>query len=285
MAKALSITVHPAPLSGEYLTVGDAMRQILDIVEGLEHSETHDGGPRQISWRLTKAHTNSPPFTVVAEPFPVHPSLSISLAANRLAEDFVQDVRALLSGVIPDGFSTDAAKPVRRALERNLNGIGKTDIQLDGADAVYVVPQSAKAAISALDRLAVEEEAAVVDWSRTEYGSVEGQVVGLARWNDKPAIIIIERLSQDKFTAVLSSELAEQVGSTHTWIEAWAEQRVMVSGALHYNAENSLKRADLSDLQPLEWTDVELSELRKIDILQGRSVSDHLNLIRGDGSG
>jgi hypothetical protein len=285
MAKALTITVHPAPLSGEYLTVADAMRQVLDIVEALEQTETSQGGARQIVWRLTDAHTNSPPFTVVAEPYPTHPSLSVSLEANRLASSFVGEIRNLLHGDVPEGIDLDAGKLVRRALERNLNGIGKTEIQLADEPPVSIVPQSAKAALIALDRLQIEREAARVDWSRTEYGSVEGEVLGLTRWNGRPAVVIRERLSGETFTGVLSAELAEKVGAAHTWIEAWAERRVLVTGALHFNADSVLKRADLEDLQGLEWTDVPLIEARKVDLLEGRSVREHLDAVRGEDRG
>lgn len=284
MAKALSITVHPAPLSGEYLTVADAMRQVLDIVEGLESAEATDGN-RQIVWRLTEAHTNSPPFTIVAEPYPVHPSLSVALEANRVASEFSRTIGELLNGRAPDWLEKDFVRPVRRALERNLNGVGKTEIAIEGEAPLSIVPQTAKAAVVALDRLGLDQEAAHRDWSRTEFGTVEGEVLSLTRWNGKPALIIAERLSNEKFTGVLDAELADRIGGEHTWREAWEGRRVFVSGALHYNAESVLKRADVSDLVDVGWTDVDLADLRKLDLLNGRTVSEHIHLIRGEDIG
>lgn len=281
--KDLSITVYPNPLSGEYLTVADAMRQVLDIVDALEGAEAAERGQRQIVWRLTKAHTNSPPFTIVAEPFPIQPELSIGLEAKRVLSGFTDVVRSLLTGTVQADEVEDFAKPLRRALERNLNGVGKTAIDVkDGAEPISIVPQNAKLAVAALDRLGFEEEAAKIDWSRTEYGAVEGTIGGITTWNEKPALMIVERLSGTKFTAVLDPELARQIGDEHTWVEAWDGRRVLVSGALYFNPHSVLKRADISEVRPLNWTDVPLAELRKLDLLDGRSVREHLALIRGE---
>lgn len=265
--------------------MADAMRQVLDIVEGLEQSESAEGGARQIVWRLTDARTNSPPFTIVAEPFPIHPSISVALEANRIALGFTGVMRSLLSGDAPEQVEREIVKPLRRTLERNLNGIGKTDITLAGEAVVSIVPQNARVAVLALDRLDLEEEASHRDWSRTEYGTVESEVSGLTRWNDKPALVLVERLSGEKFTGVLSDTAAEKIGGEHTWREAWEGRRVFVSGALHYNSESVIKRADIEDLVSVGWTDVSLSDMRKIDILEGRTVADHLATLRGDNRG
>lgn len=60
------------------------MRQVLDLIEALDRSDAQSEGSAQIVWRLTEAHTNSPPFTVTAEAFPVDPAVSVTLAAQRI---------------------------------------------------------------------------------------------------------------------------------------------------------------------------------------------------------
>lgn len=283
MTKDLSITVYPDPLSGEYLTVADAMKQVLDLIDALDVSEASVRGSRHIVWRLTEARTNSPPFTIVAEPFPAQPELSIGLEAGRVLGIFGEIVRSLLSGKVAEYALEDIGKPLRRAFERNLRGVGKTEI-LIGQDThtISITPQNARQAVLVLDQMGLDEEAAKVDWTRTEYGSVEGTISGLIKWNDKPALVVIERLSGVKFTAVLDANLARRMGDEHTWVEVWEGRRVIATGALYYNPDSILKRADISDVQPLGWTDVPLSELRKLDLLEGRSVREHLALIRGE---
>ncbi len=86
-------------------------------------------------------------------------------------------------------------------------------------------------------------------------------------------------------TCGLSAELAESLGPDHSWNEAWEGRRLLGSGALHYGHDGSLKRIDASSAEEKPWTDVSLADIRDIDILQGRSVSEHLRLLRNDDFG
>lgn len=282
MANSLSITVHPEPIKGEYLAVSDAMQQVLDFIEALEKSETVDGSDRQIVWRLTNAHTNSPPFTVVAEPYSIDPTLSVALEAHRATAFLSSSLADLLQGTVPDWLDGDIGRPLRRVFERNMDGVGRTEIVIDGTDRIDITPQAAKFGLIALDQIDLERDAAQRNWARTDFGAVEGRIHSLTHWNDKPALIVIERLSDQKFTCVLTADLAEQVGPDHDWREAWEGRRIIVGGALHYNGENVLKRVDANHIEIVDWSDVTVAQLRGIDILDGRSVSDHLNAIRGE---
>lgn len=282
MSKSLSITVYPSSLDGEYLTVSDAMRQVLDIVETLERIEGADAGAKRIVWRLTEAHTNSPPFTVTVAAFSSDPVISVEMEAGRVASIFSENVGELLQGDIPSGFDSDLGAPLRRAFKRNLNGVGRTDIKIDAGETLQVVPSTAQAAVAALDQIEVVEQGAAIALRRTEYGTVEAEVVGLTRWNGKPALVVQHRLSGMKVTCVLAKELAGQVGPAHRWIEAWeAGSRVLISGALHYGDDGNLRRIDAETVVSVPYTDVSLSELRGIDILEGRTVAEHLRLVRG----
>ena len=285
MAKSLSITVHPSALGAEYLTVSDAMRQVLDVVEVLERSETAEATDRQIVWRLTEAHTNSPPFTVTVEAFPMSPGISIGFEATRVTALFADSFRTLLEGCRPTWIDSGAVSPLKRALQRNLNGVGRTEIVVDGGEPLNVVPSNARTAVVALERFELEMAATAVDYRRTEFGAVEVEVCGIARWNEKPALVTIDRLSREKVTCVLGAELAERLGPNHRWDEAWDGRRLLVTGALHFGTDGSLKRIDADDAENLPWTDVNLTDIEDIDILQGRTVSQHLDLIRGGSLG
>ena len=259
------------------------MKQVLDLVDAVEKAETVDGGERQLVWRLKEAHTNSPPFTVVAEAFPAQPSLSVSLEANRVSQMFMAGVRTLLSGDVPEWVDAEVGRSLRRALERNLNGVSRTVIEYGDDEQLSIAPQTARSGIAALDRLEIEAEATRVDWSRTEYGSVEGEVCGLTRWNNRPALLMIERLSGERFTCVLDQDLADRVGPDHRWIEAWDGRRLLVTGELYFNAAGSLKRAEIYELEEKPWTEVKISDLRGINIIDDRSVKEHVKKLRGDG--
>ena len=116
-------------------------------------------------------------------------------------------------GRVSEIVSEDARAPVARFLERNINGIGRTDIQLDEEPPILILPQSARIASLALERKLLEVEANKRDWQRTEYGSFEGEITGLTRWNGKPALEIVDRISGISVTCVLSPALSSSLGA------------------------------------------------------------------------
>ncbi len=278
MGTSLSITVHPAGVDAEYLSVSDAMRQVLDIVDSLAQTENMEPGKRSIVWRLTEAHTNSPPFTITAEAFPIEPGIIIGARAARVSEAFSDGFRQLLSGVCPDWIDSNIAAPLKRSFKRNLNGIGRTDIASMDEAPFSITPPTAQAAIQALDKFASEQEDK--DSGRIELGSLEVEVYGIVRWYDKPALAVTDRLTGTKVTCVLGEGLPERLGPSHNWNEAWDGRRLMVTGRLFFGQSGDLKRIDADDAEEMPWTNVPLPDLKDIDILQGRSVSEHLHLIR-----
>lgn len=278
MGTSLSITVHPSGVDAEYLSVSDAMRQVLDIVDSLTRTEDMEPGKRSIVWRLTEAHTNSPPFTITAEAFPVEPGVIISARAARVSEAFSDGFRQLLVGVCPDWMDSDIAAPLKRSFKRNLNGIGRTDIALVDEAPFSIIPPTAQAAIQALDKFAGEQDDA--DAATVDIGSLEVEVCGIVRWYDKPALAVTDRLTGTKVNCVLGEGLPERLGPSHKWNEAWDGRRLLVTGRLFFGPSGDLKRIDAEDAEEMPWTNVPLSDLKDIDILQGRSVSEHLRLIR-----
>ncbi|MEI8396342.1 MAG: hypothetical protein WCF85_16530 [Rhodospirillaceae bacterium] len=265
--------------------MSDAMRQVLDIVEALERAETAEGEKRQIVWRLTEAHTNSPPFTVTVEAFSIDPEAFVGREATQATTTFEDTIKDLLEGRKSDRINYDMALPLKQVFQRNLNGVGRTEIKIDDKEPFNVVPSNARTAVHTLEQIQLDRDAAIIDCRRTEFGSVEVEVQRVTSWHGKPALTVIERLSRDKITCVLSAELAEELGPSHKWGEAWEGQRLLVSGALHYGPDGSLKKVDAETAEDMPWTNVSISDLRDIDILQGRSVQEHLRLLRGDDLG
>lgn len=281
MSKTLSITVYPSALGAEYLSVSDAMRQILDIVEALERTEDTESSARKIVWRLKDAHTNSPPFTVTAEAYSINPTSSVGFMASRVTSIFATGLKSLLDGDERSSIATDIAIPIARVFDRNQNGVGRTEIRVGDDEEINVLPANAKVGSTTLERIKLSNEVTVPDYRRTEFGAVEAVVCGLTRWNDHPALVVIERLSRDKVTCVLSTELAEKLGPSHQWSDVWEGRRLLVTGALNYAQDGALKRIDAEDADDMPWADVSLDDLVGISLTDGRSVTEHLTLIRG----
>lgn len=279
MAKSISITVHPSELSGEFLTVADAMRQVLDMIGALEGVEAGDEAERKIVWRLTEAHTNSPPFTVVAEAFPKDPQISIKLEAERVTRQFGVAVASVLAGDKPSWLESEPGKLLKRALKRNLNGVGHTDIRIEGEPDIAIEPAAARVGVSTLEKAEIDEQE---DLRRTEFGSVEGQVIGLTRYYSSPALVFQDRLSGDRVIAVLTPELASKVGPDHQWSEAWDGEYLRLIGQLFYDPAGHLKRINAANYEEIEWANVSLLDLRGADLLQGRTVKQHLDEFWGE---
>lgn len=279
MAKSVSITVHPSDLSGEYLTVSDAMKQVLDMIGALEGIEAGDDGERQIIWRLIEAHTNSPPFTIRAEAFSRDPQVSVSLEAERVTRLYAEAISSVLGGTKPDWLESEPGKLLKRALKRNLNGVGHTDIVIEDEEPIIIVPTTARIGIEALE---FEDDRVDDDAQRTEYGTIECQVVGLTRYYSSPAIVVVERLSRDKVLCVLTPEIAAQLGPEHQWSEAWEGQNLRIGGKLTYGSDGKLKRVNVAFHETIEWADVTLLELKGLDITGGRTVRQHLEEFWGE---
>ncbi len=285
MAKSLSITVYPSALEAEYLSVSDAMNQVLDLIDAIGALESPNSGQRQIVWRLVEAHTNSPPFTITAEAYSANPAISIGIEAERIAAAFCSNLETLLSGSVSHWIDHDIVVPLKRALDRNLNGVARTSVSVEGRPPIEIVPKTAKAAVVAIERIHLAEQIAEVDYRRTEFGSVEAMVFGLGRWNDKPALIVVDRLSNQRVTCVLSDDLVRQLGPSHSWEEVWSDKRLIVEGALHFGQDGNLKRIDADHIEESPWTDVSLADLEGIDLLNGMTVNDRLNSIREGDNG
>lgn len=259
--------------------MSDAMHQVLDYISALGSMEDTDGSAKKIVWRLTEAHTNSPPFTVTTEAFSIDPVVSVAFEADRVTSRFKDVLLNFSVGQRPSDISIDSIAPLKRLFSRNLEGIGLTQVKIRDSF-IDITPSTAKNAVIAIEKLELELQDSVADLRHTEFGSVECIVFGLTQWNNKPALSVIDRLGGQKLTCVLSVEVAAALGEAHSWSEAWQGRRLLVSGALHYGADGALRRIDAEDAYDLPYTSVSLSDLADIDLLQGRTVSEHVSLLR-----
>lgn len=282
MTGSVEITIHPSMAESELLAVGDALRQVLDFVELLEQLEDPVLENRRIVWRLAQAYTNSPPLTVRASPSPRTPDSPIFLEAEQVADLASGALTSLVQGIKPEWLEAKPSATLHRIFERNQQGLGQTDIKLGNGSPISLLPKHARIASLALEHEPVEEEMKRPEQGQTEFGSIEGKVCGLTRWRSRPALQVIERLSDQKVTCVLSDEIAQKMGLDHTWSEVWNGRYLSLRGKLLYNPDRSIQRAEIESAKDLEWSTVELCELEGADILQGRSVTEHLRRLWGE---
>jgi hypothetical protein len=281
----LAVTVYPTMTESDNLTAPDALRQVLDIVELLAKAEAYqEGGPNKIVWRLTSASANSP-FTVELEATAHMPDVSISLQALRVK----QIVRGAVSSILDGGSRADwldngAGRTLKSILQRNLNGVGRTDIDFrNSADPIVIVHASAKRAVLALEMAELDEELKDDDLTHVEYGALEGEVMSTGLHHSRPAVFLKERLSGERVICVLSAEIAERIGPEHSWLEVWTGRRTLVSGAVYYDQEGVARRVHAENVETFVVPEVALNEIRDSDFTGGMSPLNFLNHARGDG--
>ena len=136
-------------------------------------------------------------------------------------------------------------------------------------------------ALRSIERANLDADEEKPDWQRTEYGTVEVEIVGLTRWNSRPALDVTDRLSERKFKCVLSEELSSTMGPAHMWNEVWEGRFVEAHGALHYNSEGHLVRVDVTAIEPIKWENVTDSNMLDIDLIGESSMEELLASIRG----
>lgn len=288
MAEHLTITIHPAPHKAEELTVKDALQQVLDLVELVERADAAGSDDVEIVWRLKSATTNSP-ITFQLEGTSSDPSVSVALRAASAKQAFEEGMNGLLrQGRRAEWMGIPALKAAKRVFNRNVNGIGRTDIRLDDAPegaVIMIIPQIAHQGALVIERAILDEEQEAPNLSRTEYGSVEGDIISATTYYSRPALVLKERLSNGKVTCVLESGSADHIGPNHSWTEVWNGRRVLVGGALRYNAEGRIERIDAETLEVIEGRNITLDEIRALDVTGGMDPVSYLNMIRDADNG
>lgn len=274
MNNSIAITIHPSPSSdAEYLSVSDALLQVLDAVHALEDVEGSADKDRDIVWRLVEAHTNSPPFTVVLEPFGKDPEIPIDRTANLVTERYLEALAELMTGRVPQ-WIIGKSKSFEKLFKRNIDSVGFTDISVPDHRNVTISPSAANRAVNALENL-VRKSA--LDLSRTEYGSVEGTVTGIVNHNGKPALNIVESFSGNKVKCTIPDDLAEQIGPDRVWSDVWTSKDVRIRGEISYANDGRIKIIKAMDISDIQWSEIPLSALEKVDLLQGKAVRKHLD--------
>lgn len=282
-SETVTIVVYPSGADDDTLTVSDAMQQVLDTFALLGKAEAQKIGSKQVVWRLERASTNSP-FTVSATAVASDPAGFVEreayLAKAALGEG--------LSGIVygrdrASWIDQESETLIRQILKRNLNGVGRTDVRFnDEMPAVVIDHRAALRGVSFLEMKAAEA-AAQDDLTRTEYGAVEGEVVGVAPHYNKPAFSLRTRLSGREIKCVfLRPEVAEKIGGLHSWNEAWGGRRVLVSGCLHYNTRGDLIKVDVEDIVEIKSQRLSVAEIRESQYVAGFSPVDYLDEAWGE---
>lgn len=260
------------------LTVMDTLHQFMDGFELLSAAIAQEPGGEKVRWRLVALSKNSP-ATATAEAFSLDPAVPVAPLVRRGKIRFAHGIAGLSEGEVAPWLEHHA-RLAKSMFARNLNGVGRTVFDLDDdVPRTVVVEKIARRGIRAIE--SHEAEKAGADLSRSEFGTIDAHVAETRTWNGRPALNVKDRLSGKTFPCVLSEALAEKVGPTHSWSDAWSGRRVRIQGEIFYDHSGTISRVAARNITDVDPASVDLADLRSIDLLEGRSPTEHLDRLWG----
>lgn len=272
LAGRVRIVIRPSGSHPDILTIRDAVDQVRDIFELAENDDP------SVAWKLVSATTNTP-LTIAAELVAMEPDISAAALAA-LASDRTKELKegldALGRGRVIAAWSQGRkANVLKRVLNRSLNGIGRTDVQInDESERETLTPQIAETALRALG--APPE----VDRSRAEIGSIEGDYLYLGDHYAHPALKILERKTGAEVWCWVSETDLERFSELVKAADVWRHKRVRARGKILYDRYGGILHVEAHDVQLTEVPRVGLDEVRDPNFTGGLSVSEYLNRLR-----
>lgn len=279
MAEKIKIIIEPPESHPDFLTIQDAMEQVLDYFRLASIGEQDT---QSVVWKLVSIRMKSP-LVVTGEAFSLDPQIDTDMVARRQKNKLNSGMKSLLEGVTPkEWFSGEANKIVERVLKRNKNGIGKTRIFTDfkkKSVPIEITPALADSAISEIykhpSRLFAE------NLTHKELGSVDGYLVAAGSDYGQPAIKIQDRLTKDEIWCRVPEETRDSISKTMQLDDVWKHRRVIVSGLIYYEKTGDIGRIYDASIEFLNAREVSLNEIRDKGFTQGMSPSEYLDTLRG----
>lgn len=269
MSERLTLKIIPPGDGRGELAVEDAMRQILEAFELL--SASGDG----VVWRLVSASTNSP-LTIVAE-------ADDSLAAAEQSQVFAESMAQLQAGKFPDAWKRPELQGTAASLLRRFATSGMaTQVQVRDEPTIVVAPSNVVRISGSFE--GVEMLRIVPTFSgeptKAQAGSIEGELIGVTTYRNKPAIRVRERKSGREIPCVVSEAHASRFSEAATARDVWTKRRVTVRGVLHYQISGELVRVDATEVDHAEAIRTPLPSLRDPSFTQGLSAAEYLERLR-----
>lgn len=272
LAGRVRIVIRPSGSHPDVLTIRDAVEQVRDIFELAENDDP------SMAWKLVSATTNTP-LTIAAELVAMEPDITAAALAavgSERTRELKEGFDALGRGAVIAAWSQGRkANVLKRLLNRSLNGIGRTDVQVnDEPEREILTPKIAETALRAL---AVPPE---VDRSRSEMGSIEGDYLYLGDHYAHPAIKLCERKTGAEIWCWVSEGDLERFSERVKAVDVWRHKRVRARGKILYDRYGGILHVEADDVQLTEVPRVRLDEVRDPNFTGGLSVSEYLDRLR-----
>jgi hypothetical protein len=280
MSERLIVSVDSSLHSPDTLEVHDVFQHIIELFQLV--SESDPGNDGDIVWRLVNVSMNSP-LTVTAEAVAARPEMNIDVdqIARNQKRNFSSNYAALRSGRIPGAWqSTHNRKIVKNVLDRNLNGIGRTNIDFElpeeEATPIILTPDDAEIAVHTLEIESVD----VLGKPKEQIGSIEGKLVEVTTYYGKPAIRLKERRSDNEVICIVPEEFKHEISDTASIEDVWNGRRVIVRGVITYNDNHTISRISASHIRAIDAQSFPVEAIQDKTFTNGLSVTEYLEKLR-----
>lgn len=273
----LRITVEPSAKHPDVLSIHDAMQQVLDFFDLLTDQDNAN-----VVWNLTFASIQSP---FVVEGAPV--DLRTNTAAFSAVETHVRTIECAFNSIVAGDpldrdFPVEQLKSTERFLERNTNGIGRTECTFGSdAPAVTIDPRIAERALTVIRREPdILHNYLFSTFARREVGSIQGQIVEIGTHYDKPAVHVCEHPTDRDIWCQVDERALGEIEKMITAGDVWQHRRVTVHGELSYDSSGQLVRVYEGRLTYIDAKYIDPEDLYDPEFTEGLPAHEYLDRLR-----
>jgi hypothetical protein len=273
-AERVTVTVVSSAGDSGALLVEDAMRQILDFFALLNAA----GGDESalISWQLEEISMKSP-LRATAVAVSRQPGIEASSIARREKALLSHSLDEVIRGPkIPDWLYGEPLSHAKSIFQRNIEGIGRTEIDFYNDNAKSVINQpDALSGANAIERSEIERRHIdELSFPSVEFGTIEGNVKDITSRYGNPAIVVRNRITGEDVTCFPSEHV---VGASHTWSEAWENKRILVSGEISYRSDGKIMKVSSADFELVDYAPVRFDKIADPTFTGGLTPSEYLD--------
>lgn len=278
MSEKLVISVDASTTSPDLMKVQDVFAHVLELFDLASKSESDP--EHTVIWRLVNVSMNSP-LTVTAEAVSAKPNVNVDVIAKAQKQEFARNLNSLRKGIIPKVWAGESARKARSFLARNRNGIGVTSIHTDLDDPdlsdIKITHEDADFA----DAVMHESVAGLLQKpTKTQIGSVDGNLIEVGTHYGKPAILIRERKTGSEIWCIVPDEFRPQIADKATLNDVWSGRRVVVRGIIYFDRERKISKVEASHIRRIDGLDVPLENILDKSFTDDMPATEYLEKFR-----
>jgi hypothetical protein len=251
----------------------DQVRDYLEILHGVEEAVAEDGAPA-IDWRIVDASRNSP-LALECQAFPRNHAVNIDRRAELVMNCTAKGFQLLqTTAERPEYFTDKVLTKARGIFDRVTNGLNLTEVDFgEGLPPILITPVIARGAAANTDHVLKP-----VSKPYREFGSVERYFQGVERDGfGRKLLYIRHRVTGDIIKCIVSGKALMEV-ERHQIAEVFHNQRVQVTGMLHFKSLGRLSQVEVNEVRFLRSRS-ELPQVNDIidrDFTGGMTSEDYI---------